>query len=315
MQEILQSGGNSDFTGRIKRIAVLYGGRSNEREISIRSGVRVVRSLKNLGYEVVEIDTSDDPYEWIQRLRDVDLVFLALHGENGEDGRIQGLLDILGKKYVSSSAYASFLSFDKYLTYLFLKDAGLKVPDTILIGYPISFSPFGFPVFLKPRWGGSSIGVVKVNDSKQMLEESKKLILEYGQIIVQRYVGGVEITVSVVEKNEKPFVLPILELVPKREFYDYVAKYTEGMTDLIVPARISKKEEIMVKNIARMIFKLMGCSGLARIDGKIENGCFYVFEVNTIPGLTELSDLPASARALGWDMDELIRNLIGEVGK
>ena len=274
-----------------------------------------MKSLKNLGYDVVKIDTSDDPDEWIQKLKDVDLVFLVLHGENGEDGRIQGLLDILGKRYVSSGAYSSFLSFDKYLTYLFLKDAGLKVPDTILISYTISFSPFGFPVFLKPRWGGSSIGVVKVKDSGRMLIETRRLIEEYGQILVQRYVGGTEITVSVVERNGKPFVLPILELVPKREFYDYIAKYTEGMTDLIVPARISKKDEITVKNVARMVFKLMGCSGLARIDGKIDGGYFYIFEINTIPGLTELSDLPASAKAVGWDMDELVRILIGEAGR
>ncbi|HEW92339.1 MAG TPA: D-alanine--D-alanine ligase [Thermotogaceae bacterium] len=296
------------------KIAVLYGGSSREREISIKSGKLVSQALKKLGYETCEIDTIESLETWIEKLGNCDCAFVALHGEYGEDGRIQGLLDFIGIPYTGSDAYTSFICFDKYITKLILKGNNFMTPDFLLLTRPIEKLPFGFdyPVVLKPRYGGSSIDVRIIHDHREFKKNIVDLFDRNDQILLEKFIEGKEITVSVLEdvESSRPRVLPILELRPRREFYDYIAKYTKGMTEFVIPSEIPEELQKKVEKIGESIFELFNCRGVVRIDGKLSNDDFYIFEINTIPGLTELSDVPISAKAGGISYEELIDKIV-----
>ncbi len=288
------------------RVAVLMGGLSREREISLRSGERVVKALSKLGYEVEGIVVNEDFMEHAWNLKSFDAVFIALHGSYGEDGTIQGVMEYLKVPYTGSGVQASAICFDKLRSYEILKDL-VEIPKYDLIREPVSRSPFGFPCVLKPRREGSSIGVHICHSPKELLEYSREEIRRYGEMILMEYVKGRELTVSVIEVEGRPEVLPILELVPKKEFYDYEAKYTPGMTEFLLPAPISEEERRHVVESALRAYSELGCSSFARIDGILRDGRFYFLEVNSIPGLTETSDLPASARSAGIEFEELVQ--------
>jgi D-alanine-D-alanine ligase len=296
------------------KIAVLYGGNSREREISIKSGKLVSEALKKLNYKVQELDTAEPVENWIGNLKDFDCVFVALHGEFGEDGRIQGLLDFMNVPYTCSDSYTSFVCFDKYVTKLVLKTNGFVIPNFLLLKEPAEFLPenFNYPVVLKPRYGGSSIDVKIVHNQQEFEKVIGELLERNKQMLLEEFIGGKEITVSVMEEpfSSELHVFPILELRPKREFYDYIAKYTEGLTEFVVPAEISPELENEVKEIGKRIYELFNCKGVIRIDGKLFNDRFYIFEINTIPGLTELSDVPISAKAEGMSYEELIDKIV-----
>jgi D-alanine-D-alanine ligase len=296
------------------KIAVLYGGNSREREISIKSGKLVSEALKKLNYKVQELDTAEPVENWIGNLKDFDCVFVALHGEFGEDGRIQGLLDFMNVPYTCSDSYTSFVCFDKYVTKLVLKTNGFVIPNFLLLKEPAEFLPenFNYPVVLKPRYGGSSIDVKIVHNQQEFEKVIGELLERNKQMLLEEFIDGKEITVSVMEEpfSSELHVFPILELRPKREFYDYIAKYTEGLTEFVVPAEISPELENEVKEIGKRIYELFNCKGVIRIDGKLFNDRFYIFEINTIPGLTELSDVPISAKAEGMSYEELIDKIV-----
>jgi len=292
------------------KVAVLYGGRSREREISIKSGKLVSQALRKLGYQTYEIDTIEPINNWLEKLLESDCAFLALHGHYGEDGKIQGLLDFVGIPYTSSNSYTSCICFDKYLAKLILKDNTITTPDFLLLREPIETSPFGYPCVLKPRYGGSSIDVRIIHNPREFKEQVKELLVRNDQLILEEFIDGKEITVSIVENSRGLQVLPILELRPKREFYDYVAKYTKGMTDFVVPAEIPDKLYREIEEVSKRIFTLFNCEGFIRIDGKVMGQNFYVFEINTIPGLTELSDVPMSAKAANISYEKLIEKIV-----
>ncbi|MDI3472263.1 MAG: D-alanine-D-alanine ligase [Thermotogaceae bacterium] len=296
------------------KIAVLYGGNSREREISIKSGKLVSEALKKLNYKVQELDTAEPVENWIGNLKNFDCVFVALHGEFGEDGRIQGLLDFMNVPYTCSDSYTSFVCFDKYVTKLVLKTNGFVIPNFLLLKEPAEFLPenFNYPVVLKPRYGGSSIDVKIVHNQQEFEKVIGELLERNKQMLLEEFIDGKEITVSVMEEpfSSELHVFPILELRPKREFYDYIAKYTEGLTEFVVPAEISPELENEVKEIGKRIYELFNCKGVIRIDGKLFNDRFYIFEINTIPGLTELSDVPISAKAEGMSYEELIDKIV-----
>lgn len=294
------------------KIAVLLGGISRERPISLRSGENVIKALKKLGHEAHSIDVNGDFLSVAPKLKEYDLVFNALHGQFGEDGTVQAILDWLGIKYTGSKVLSSAICFDKVMTYRTLNGT-VKYPEYILVKETVRESPFGFPCVIKPRKEGSSIGVHICDDPEQLYQALTEELSNYGEMILQRYIPGRELTVSILEVNGKPQILPILELRPKRRFYDYIAKYTPQMTEFVLPAPLSEKEYAEVSNSALKAFEVCECEGFARVDGILKDGVFYVLELNTIPGLTDLSDLPASAKAAGMSFEQLIDAIIRTV--
>lgn len=294
------------------KIAVLMGGVSREREISLRSGKNVVKALKKLGHEVVPIDVKEDFFLVLPSLKQFDLVFIALHGKFGEDGTVQALLDWIGVPYTGSGVLASALCFDKLMTYRIVEKF-VSVPEYTVIDKPTRESPFGFPCVLKPRREGSSIGV-HICDNAEELEHYSQIELSlYGELVLQRYVRGRELTASLIEMDGELRILPILELRPRRRFYDYIAKYTPNMTEFVLPAPLTEEEYRTVCESCLKAFKACECKGFARIDGILKDGIFYFLEINTIPGMTDLSDMPASARAAGMSFKDLIDAIVKTV--
>ncbi len=285
------------------KIAVLLGGISREREISLRSGKRIAQALRNKAHEVEEIDVREDFVENVAYLKNFDVLFNILHGTFGEDGRVQAILESLKVPFTGSGVDTCVITFDKYITYKYLEGI-VDIPKTkLLTEYE---KPFILPCVVKPRKEGSSIGTHICFTEEEYNQAIEEELPKYKSLLVQEYVRGKEITVSIIDKNSKPVVLPILELRPKKLFYDYEAKYTAGMTEFIIPAEISEKLTEKVQEIALKIYKILGCRHFSRIDGIISNGKFYFLEVNTLPGMTELSDLPISAKAYGIEFEELV---------
>ena len=297
-----------------ERIAVVYGGLSHEREISIKSGYNVIASLEKRGSEVVPLDLKRSNIEKLLNI-DADLFFLALHGKFGEDGTVQGLLELAGLTYTGSDSEASAICFDKEMTYRLMRGT-VHLPEWKKITTPEDISGWEiFPCVLKPTREGSSIGVMICDDLQALMGEASRLIEEYDAILIEEYIAGREVTVSIIDFETGPVVLPILEIRPKKRFYDYEAKYTAGMTDFIVPAPLDITIESQIKSDALNIYRSLGCRDMARIDGIVKGDRFYFLEVNTIPGLTDLSDLPMSARAMGLSFDKTIGAIVEAAGR
>ena len=294
------------------KIAVLMGGISKEREISLRSGKRIAQALRNFGHNVDEIDVSYDTIYEIGKLKNYDVLFNILHGTFGEDGRMQAILDVISVPYTGSGVETSVIAFDKYLCSLLVNDL-VDIPTYMLISkdtYQEFIKDVEFPCVIKPRREGSSIGI-HICHSIDELESALKMEFDrYNELIAQKYIKGTEVTISVIDIDSKPVVLPILELRPKKAFYDYEAKYTDGLTEFIIPAQIGEKMTRKIEKIALDIYKKLGCRHFARIDGIISNDRFYFLEVNTLPGMTDLSDLPMSAKAYGMAFEELVNNIV-----
>lgn len=287
----------------INKIVVLMGGTSSEKEISLRSGRNVADSLRLTGYEVIEIDP-----EFQAIPTDVDFAFIALHGEGGEDGFIQAKLDKTGIPYSGSGVIASVLSFDKLLTKKVLLLYGIPTAEFCLINCEKDLEKIlSYPAVIKPALEGSSIGIEIVDDFDKAKLAYSLLKDKFTNLFAEKFVVGKEVTVSIVGER----VLPILELRPKNRFYDFEAKYTKGMTDFILPAELSEKDELLVKEIAKRAYDAIGCKGAARVDMIIDEKLGpFVLELNTSPGMTETSDLPAQAKADGLEFDALLEVII-----
>lgn len=301
------------------RIGVLCGGMSNEREISLRSGKNVFEALLRLGYtNSVLIDVDENISETLHE-EEVTVAYNALHGKYGEDGCIQGLLELLKIEYTGCGVFSSSACMNKETTKNILKN----YPDIPLIK-SIMINPqkdileqvktLKFPVMLKPVSEGSSIGMYKVNTLEDFIENYEKSS-EIGQdVMVEEYLIGVSATVGVLDNENESFATEILELRPKNEWYDYEAKYTKGMTEFVLPAEISKKMTEKVKEAAVKAYKACHCQGVSRVDFLIVNDIPYVLEINTSPGMTDVSDLPAQAAAMGISYDELVLLILNNAG-
>ena len=290
------------------RIAVVCGGTSREREVSLRSGKNVYDALIKVGYEVAMVVYNGDPTRLLKELESFDLAFILLHGTFGEDGGIQFLLESFDIPYTCSDPYTSAVCFDKLITYRLVKDL-VDIPEYVHLESMDQLDRVEipeFPVVVKPRREGSSIGVKICRTPADLRDHVESVLDTYGSAIIQKYIKGQEITVSILEIDGVPTVLPILELRPRREFYDYIAKYTPGMTEFILPAEIPDDATRMVKETALRIYRYLECRDMARVDGIYSDGIFYFLEVNTIPGMTELSDLPASAKAMGMSFEDVV---------
>ncbi|HOS51309.1 MAG TPA: D-alanine--D-alanine ligase [Fervidobacterium sp.] len=297
------------------KIAVLMGGISKEREISLRSGKRIAQALRESGHNVDEIDVSYDTIYEIGKLKGYDALFNILHGTFGEDGRMQAILDAIRVPYTGSGVETSVIAFDKYLCNLLVDDL-VDIPAYTLVSkddyqdYQEGIINFEIPCVIKPRREGSSIGI-HICHSIDEVESALKTEFEiYDELMIQRYIKGIEITISVIDIDSNPIVLPILELRPKKEFYDYEAKYTDGLTEFIIPAQIGEDMTRKIEKIALDIYRKLGCRHFARIDGIVSGDKFYFLEVNTLPGMTDLSDLPMSAKVYGMSFEELVNNIV-----
>jgi D-alanine-D-alanine ligase len=300
------------------RIAVLRGGRSAERDVSLRSGAQVQEALRGLGHDVAGIDL--DLTTW-DVLRDGDFacVFNALHGRLGEDGTVQGMLELLALPYTGSGVLASALCIDKSRSNSVMAGAGLHVPafEELELKHGVSadlveslVSRFGLPLVVKPVREGSTIGLTIARDADQVASGLALAARYDRRILVQRFAAGTEITVGILATPELQ-VLPTLEIVSDNPVYDYDAKYTAGKSHHIIPARIPEAARAAASAAAGRAFTVLGCSGMGRVDIIVDaEGTPWLLELNTVPGLTEVSLLPDAARAAGIAFDEMCRRLV-----
>jgi len=294
-------------------VVVLAGGWSREREVSLRSGKNVHASLVRQGFHAVFLDMTRTYLQDLVAL-DPAVVVIMLHGRPGEDGSVQGALETLGIPYTGSGVVASALGMDKWLSSLVFQAAGLPVVPTVLI--PASSPPKNHeeaiktlpaPYIVKPRAEGSSIGMEIFPDLSSLLAALPRFQAEFGDMLVQPFLPGRTVTTGILGTGEESFALPVLELRPKdRPFYDYEAKYTHGATEFILPAELPENLTKALQEASLQAHRLLGCRGFSRVDGLVVGDRFYLLEVNTIPGMTELSDLPAQAKAAGIAFDELV---------
>lgn len=297
------------------RCAVLMGGPSPEREVSLRSGGRVLAAMKRLGFSVVGIEADR---EMPARLRDegVRLVFLATHGVPGEDGTIQGFLDTLGISYTGAGVPGSALAMDKLASKALLAKFGVTTPAYSLVERNAALetivhdlaSSVGFPMILKPVDGGSSLGVRLAADVSELRTSLELLMAVHDRIFAEAYVPGREITVSILEDSRgRPYCLPILELSPKNLFYDYECKTIQGKTDFLVPAKLGKNTQKDAETQGLLAHTRLLQRDFSRSDFIVDaSGGLHYLETNSIPGLTDLSDLPAQAKAYGMSFEEVV---------
>lgn len=336
------------------RVAVLMGGVSSERGVSLSTGQQILESLDPDKYEAVGVDTAlmagsrlriaggaEAEVEAVAQageallkarklhsLQDVlydndlrpEVAFVALHGKYGEDGTIQGLLELVGIPYTGSGVLASALAMDKAMAKKVLAADGLPVAPSVdftLTGGDWDRAAvaervrlMGYPAIVKPSRQGSTIGMTKVCGESELAAAISRAAVHDRRILVERFIEGKELTVGVLG-NDEPYALPVIEIVPAKGFYDYEAKYTPGATEEIVPARISEEETNAVQRLAVAAHRSLGCSGVSRVDFIMnEHGC-CILEVNTIPGMTPTSLLPRAAAAAGITFPGLLDRLIG----
>ncbi|MFH1612390.1 MAG: D-alanine--D-alanine ligase [bacterium] len=297
-----------------RNIAILSGGYSKEREVSLRSGKAVFEALKKHKLKPILIDPQNKNFIQDFYKYKIDLVFMALHGGFGENGSIQGLLNLLNITYTGSDVEASALAMNKILTKGVLKENKIPIPSYYVINNKNLqdeckniLKKFSLPIVLKPSSEGSSFGVFIIKEEKKLFSTIKKIQQEFKQIFIEKFIKGRNITIGILGKE----VLPILELRPKTEFYDYKAKYTAGLTEFIIPAPFPKHIYEKIQKLAFKTHEVLGCKDISRIDMIIdENNKPFVLEVNTLPGLTDLSDFPAQAKTANISYDELILKIL-----
>lgn len=305
------------------RVAVLMGGKSAEHEISLITGREVVKNLNRQKYKVIPIIISRDGKSFqlnnkkflLSHLSIVkcQLFFIAMHGPYGEDGTVQGFLDLVGIPYTGSGVLASALAMDKISSRKLFTHEGLNVPKSLVLrkndSPKIVWQKFKPPVFIKPHNQGSSVGTTKVVNKSQ-LKRGLNLAFSYSQLaLVEEFIAGIEITCPILG-NDKPKALPPVEIVPKTAYFDYQAKYDEKLCDEIVPARIGKSLSKKAQEAALKAYQALGCHGFGRVDMILKGNQVYVLEVNTIPGLTPVSLFPKSAASIGISYPQLLDKII-----
>lgn len=331
------------------KVLLLAGGNSSEREVSLNSGAAIYAALKKQGHKVIAFDPATNrslldkngsdyianrnnfkeallpdklgdypvmPLESVD-LRDVEVVFIGLHGGTGENGSIQNLLDMAGKKYTGSNMTASAIAMNKAITKRLMESANILTPDWEL--YRLDKNPIGnalitditnrfeFPLIVKPNDSGSTIGLTKVNREMELLEALQKAGRESGEILVEVFIPGREITVAIFDGR----AFPPVEIRPKNELYDYEAKYTRGKSEYIAPASIDDDTSLKMRAAAEKVYDIIGAAGAARVDFILaETGDFYCLEINTLPGMTNLSLVPMAAKCEGIDFDRLVQMML-----
>jgi D-alanine-D-alanine ligase len=303
----------------VSRVAVLKGGRSLERQVSLRSGARVQDALERLGHEVVPIDVGLD---LVRRLNgaDFDAAFVALHGEDGEDGTVQELLEIAGVPYTGSGVLACIRARDKVLTKHLLLEDGVPTPEFFAFSQT-AFAELGagealpameerleFPIVVKPASGGSALGIRFARTAADVPAALVSAFSYDSKVLLERHVAGRDLAISVLDGEP----LPVVEAIPRDEdFYDFEARYEIGRTDFICPADLPAGTDARARELALRTYRLLGCAGFARVDLMLdEAGDLWVLEANTVPGLTDTSLLPQAAEAAGIGFDALVGRIL-----
>lgn len=282
------------------RIAVVMGGITSEREVSLRSGQAVLNSLLRQGYDAYKIDLTRDNLVSAFTENEYDLVYLVLHGEYGEDGRVQAVLDMLGKKYTGSGVTGSAVAMDKILTKIIARDLGIRVAKT----YESVEEIDSYPVVIKPAKEGSSVGLYICNTEEEA--KSAYETLQGKEPLIEEFIKGDELTAGVLN-GEK---LGVVRIKPKSGLYDYKSKYTVGMTEYECPAQIDEKAYEEASEAARKIHEKLGLKGVTRSDFMLKDGKTYFLEVNTCPGMTETSLAPKLAALKGYSFDDLTKMIV-----
>jgi D-alanine-D-alanine ligase len=305
-----------------KKIAVLMGGRSLEREVSLRSGEAVFRALQGLGYLAVALDVTPDLVQTL-RSEKPDAVYIALHGKFGEDGTVQEALEFLGIPYTGPGVVACALSWDKSLSKRLFAEAGIPTPPWVTFtadafkemgaASALDLVPDavgGLPVVVKPTKQGSALGLSRVEVAEEMADALLTALSFGDAAIVEKWVDGCELAVSVLDGPNGPEVLPPVEMVAKSGLFDFTAMYTRGETEYFCPARLSDSAAREVVGLAAHCHTLLGCRDVSRVDMVVDGtGHPFVLEVNTSPGMTETSLLPMAAEAAGVDFSSLVDRL------
>ena len=298
------------------RVALLAGGKSGEREISLASGEGARHALEEAGFDVTVLDPAEK--EDLKRLIDgpFDVAFLCLHGKYGEDGTMQGLLEIIGLPYTGSGVWSSALAMDKAKAKVYYERDGIPTPPSIVLHAGEEFAAadviraLGSHCVVKPGTEGSALGVYIVEGAEAVADAVKKALEIDDEVLIERYIKGKELTVAVIG-GDHPQALPIIEIVPKSDFYDFESKYAPGGSQHLCPAPLAPDVAAMVQDLAVRAHESLSCRGMSRSDFILEeDGSCWTLETNTIPGMTGTSLLPDAARAAGMSFPELCTKLI-----
>jgi D-alanine-D-alanine ligase len=318
-----------------KNIAVVYGGDSSEFVVSVKSSVNVYKSLdptvynvwkvqmKGLDWEVfedqqavAEVDKND--FSFVQDGKKIifDFAYITIHGTPGEDGKLQGYFDMVKIPYSTCGVYSSALTFNKYFCSNYLRNFNVPMAKSVRLfkGDQVEVdqlvAELGLPLFVKPNAGGSSFGVTKVKEKSQLLDALQMAVNESSDILVEQFIDGPEFTCGLVKLSNQELIFPVTEVIPQNEFFDFEAKYTQGKTDEITPARISPELTQKIQQLSSRIYDLCDCSGIVRMDYILKDNEFYFLEVNTTPGMTATSFVPQQIEAMGKQLGQVLRLII-----
>jgi D-alanine-D-alanine ligase len=298
---------------REKKIGVLMGGRSSEREISLKTGSAIFKALQERGYQAVALDVDRSIAEKLSNAA-IDVAFIALHGILGEDGAIQGLLEIMRIPYTGSGVLASALAMNKVAAKKIFNYHNLPTPpfhavsaETGCAEEVLNRMTFSYPLIIKPSEEGSTIGVTIVHRKEDLLPAFRAAGRYGKEILVEEFISGREVTVGILNNQ----ALPIIEIIPRNGFYDFQAKYQKGETTYVFPEWLSAAQEQEIKTMALGAFQALGCSGAARVDFMVnQEGRAFILEINTIPGMTETSLLPKAAARAGIPFADLAEKIL-----
>jgi len=318
-----------------KNIAIVAGGDSSEYVISVRSGANVLKAINQelftpwlvrvKGEEWIvldgenklsDIDKSDFSFTVNGQKCKFDYAYIIIHGTPGEDGLLQGYFEMLHVPYSSCDVQSSSLTFNKFFCNNYLRSFDIPMAQSVRLTMGEKYSSeqiiasLGLPLFVKPSAGGSSFGITKVKEASELVEAVNKALDESPEAIIEQFIDGKEFTVGVVKTGQRKLVLPVTEVIPKNEFFNYESKYIPGMADEITPARISMELTLKVQALSSRIYDLCSCSGIVRIDYILKDEIFYFLEVNTVPGMTETSFIPQQIKAMGLNLTDLLTDII-----
>jgi D-alanine-D-alanine ligase len=305
-----------------KNIAVLMGGRSLERKISLKSGHRVYGALKKLGYNAIKLDIDESIVDNLTSEK-IDLAYIALHGKDGEDGTIQEILELLNIPYTGPGVYSNILSFDKIISKQILISHNIPTPPFYFLNessfmelgasklLPLVTEKLGLPLVVKPSAQGSALGI-KIVKKQEDIPDAIISALGYSKkVIIEKFIYGTELAVSIIGKDN-PRILPVVEIVPEKDFFDFESRYSPGKTNYFVPARLPKSLAEKVRETAVCVHNALKCSKLSRVDIILDEKekIPYVLELNTSPGMTDTSLLPMAAEEAGISFEELVEKII-----
>ncbi len=292
-----------------KRIGIIMGGWSQEREVSLETGKAVKKALIEEGINVLAIDV--DRKEFTTKLKEekIDYVFIALHGTFGEDGTVQAILELMGLPYSGSGVLCSALAMNKVFSKCFFSFYNIPTPEYKVVkkGDIIQEMDLKFPVIVKPSMQGSAVGITKVLEIKDLYVALNRAFQYGSEVLIEEYIQGKEISVGILGE----IVLPVIEIIPKGDFYDYESKYVPGMSSHILPAALDKTTYNQAQQYAKKVYSSFNCRGAVRVDMMVDDkNEIYVLEVNTIPGMTPTSLLPEAAKAAGVNFNQLVLKII-----